>query len=658
LHCHFCGAALEALTVACPFCGAQPVLGERYEIRAVIGHGGMGEVFLAYDRRLANEVAIKRLTPQFSSSPELRDSLTKEARVMARLSDSAIVRLFDLADFSGDLYLIMEYVCGPSLREMIRDGYRATPLELAQLMGAICQGLTVAHGQGVIHRDLKPSNLLLALDGVARTAFAASKALPENLANAKVKIADFGIAKALADSGTTLTNAFSGTPGYMAPEQFRGEAPTPETDVYALGAITCELLTGKLPAQPPRTIESAHPAVTAVVAKAMSPARERRFHSAAAFYEALCQAIEGRSPIPPPLRPARPGLGSRQRATLALALLIAGAAAIFQVVRNPRSTRLAYIPPPARAHPVAIEWHSPPRVSELPPVVEAARGQLPEKGLMGPRQARVKWSIDLPITAGLKIVALGTDSTVYVTGLISGLCAIREGRVAWAYSTGMLGPSNVQFDDDGRIWFEADQSVYCVNRDGKGGRLPASFHVPRDWRSRAPGCYGHTLDGRTWKLDLDGQCTPAGAKTGPDGLTYAATDSPEILAVSATGAVKWRHAAACNAASLAPTLPNRMVYTCDDSSLHGLADGVENWKRTADGTINRDILSDGAGTIYFGDDGKTTGITHLHALDAQGRDRWTVDLQRAVVQNMALDGRRQIYVATSFMRTRLLCLGE
>lgn len=657
LHCQFCGAALEALTVTCPFCGAQPVLGGRYEIRAVIGRGGMGEVFLAYDRRLANEVALKRLTPQFSSAPELRDSLTKEARMMARLSDSAIVRLFDLADFDGDLYLIMEYVCGPSLRDMIREGYRASPLELAQLMGGICQGLSVAHRQGVIHRDLKPSNLLLALDGAERTGFAESKSLPKNLANAKVKIADFGIAKALADSRTTLTNAFSGTPGYMAPEQFRGEAPTPETDVYTLGAITCELLTGKLPAKPLRTIEGVHAAVTEVVAKAMSPAREQRFHSAAAFYEALCNAIEGRFLQRPPRRPARPGLNRKQRLVLAASFLFL-AAGILAVVVTTRRAR------PGRAYsfdnniPAAIEWHSPPRVTELPPVVEAAKGRLPENGLTGPRQARVKWSLDLPISTGLDIVALGKDSTVYVTGLSAGLCAVRDGKVAWAYSLGWMGPSNVQFDDGGRMWFEAEQSAYCLNRDGKGGRLPASFHPPKEQRYSPYGCSGHTLLGPNWKLDLDGQCTPAGVKTGPEGLIYVATDSPEILAVGANGIVKWQHKASCNPTSLAPTLPNRLVYTCEDRSLHGLADGVENWKRTMDGVINREMLADSAGTIYFGDYGKRTAITHLHAVDATGGDRWTFDMQQAVVHNMKFDDGRRLYVAASSLRTRLICLGE
>ena len=660
LHCQSCGAALEALTTSCPFCGAQPLLGDRYEIRANIGHGGMGEVFLAYDRRLANEVAIKRLTPQFSSSPELRDSLTKEARVMARLSDAAIVRLFDLANLDNDLYLVMEYVCGPSLREMIRAGYRTPPLELARVMGAICQGLSVAHREGVIHRDLKPSNLLLSLEGAERTAYTESKALPKSLANAQVKIGDFGIAKALADSGTTLTNAFSGTPGYMAPEQFRGETPSPETDVYALGVITCELLTGKLPPQPLRTIDGVHPAVTQVVAKAMSPARAGRFKSAAAFYQALVEAIEGKSPYRPPIRPAPPGLGRRQRLLAALAAaFVLGLAGVLIPLATLKTKKISITPLESfRDNPVAIEWHSPPRAAELPPVVEEARGRIPEKGLLGPKHARIKWSIDLSIPAGLKIVTLGTDSTAYVSGIDGGLCAIRDGKVAWAMKTGMMGASNVQFDEEGRIWFEGDDSVYCLNRDGKGGRLPASFHAPKRWRSHPYDCFRHTLTGPGWKMDLDGQCASAGAKIGADGLVYVATDLPEILAVGAGGAVKWRLPAACNAINLVAALPHRVVYTCEDRSLHGLVDGVEKWRQMADGTISRDVLADSDGNMYFGDYVRDTGASHVHMFDAQGDSRWTVDLQRASVADMALDGRGQLFVAASFFHTRLLCLGD
>jgi serine/threonine protein kinase len=160
------------------------VLGNRYEVLSVLGRGGTSEVFRAFDKRLQNDVALKRLSPQLASSQELRDSLTKEARILARLSDRAIVRLFDFDEFSGDLYLVLEYVSGPNLREMLRNGYKAPILELAWIMEQICQGLKVAHEAGVVHRDLKPGNLMLALRGGEQAAYTQSRTLPPSLANA------------------------------------------------------------------------------------------------------------------------------------------------------------------------------------------------------------------------------------------------------------------------------------------------------------------------------------------------------------------------------------------------------------------------------------------------------------------------------------------
>jgi serine/threonine protein kinase len=647
LHCQFCGAALEALTIACPFCGAQPVLGDRYEVRALIGQGGMGEVFLGYDRRLATEVAIKRLPPQFASSPELRDSLEKEARILARLSDGAIVRLFDQAEFYGGLYLILEYVCGPSLREMLRNGYKASLPELVALMGEICHGLTVAHKAGVIHRDLKPSNLLLSLEGDDRAAFAASRRLPANLVNANVKIADFGIAKAILESGTTLTNAFSGTPGYMAPEQFRGEVPGPETDVYALGVVTRELC----------VLEEAHPAVGQVVAKATSAARANRFASANAFYEALCEAIEGRSPIRPPIRPARRGLKRNQLFAIALFF---GALAIALIIAatNPRPhQRQALQQLPFDDDAVAIEWHSPPRVSELPPVIEEARGRVPRSGLAGPKKPKVLWKISIK-TEGVHIAAIGTDGTVYVTSF-EGLCAIRNGKVKWAYKTG-IGGSSIDIADDGRIWYHSMDDNYCLNRDGVGGRLPASIQRPEfdsDW-SRAHCVMSHTLAGPHWKVDLDGDCTTAGAVTAADGRAYVATDLPRIVAVSPVGRVEWTYAAPCNAINLIPTLPNRLVFACENSFLYALTGGKATWRVQTDGTFDRDMLADASGTVYYGDYGRETGVSHLHAVSAEGEPLWAMDMQRATVTNLALNNQRQLCLAASFLHSRVMCLGD
>ncbi|MEO8128501.1 MAG: serine/threonine-protein kinase, partial [Bryobacteraceae bacterium] len=531
MHCSFCGAALEALTTACLNCGAQPVLGDRYEVRALVGRGGMGEVFLAYDRKLDYEVALKRLPAQFASSPELRESLTKEARTMARLSDSGIVRLFDLAEFHGDVYIILEYVCGPTLREMLRGGYRASPLDLAHLLDGICRGLTAAHHAGVIHRDLKPSNLLIALEGAERAAFLTGKRLPASLRTANVKITDFGIAKAIAVSGTTMTNAFSGTPGYMAPEQFRGELPSPETDVYALGIVTCELLTGKLPSGPPAMLDGVHPAVTQVIATAMSPYRQQRFPSASAYYEALCNAIEGRVPQRAPLKPA--ALPTR-RIAAAIAIVFAifvciAILAIFLPTKTVKNRQII-VNTPFDNSAIQIDWHSPPRVTELPPIVEEARGRLPEKGLVGPLNPKEKWSASLRMT-GAHIAAIGIDGTVYLTAM-EGICAVRNGKLLWAYKSGMTGASDVQIDENGLIWYHSLDAKFCINRDGKGGRVPREMEAPPSHYSNYGCRMNNTAGGPHWSVELDGSCTPAGVTPAPDGRAYIATDLPEILAVN------------------------------------------------------------------------------------------------------------------------------
>ncbi len=656
MHCSFCGAALEAITTACPSCGAQPVLGERYEIRALIGRGGMGEVFLAFDRRLENEVALKRLPPQFASSPELRDSLTKEARIMARLSDSAIVRLFDLAEFHGDRYVILEYVCGPSLRQMIRGGYTASPLDLAHLLEEICRGLGVAHHAGVIHRDLKPSNLLIALEGAERSAFLAGKPLPANLRGKNVKITDFGIAKAIADSGSTMTNAFSGTPGYMAPEQFRGETPSPETDVYALGVVTFELLTGKLPTGPPAAIAGVHPAVAEVIAKAMSPFRQQRFASAASYCEALRNAIEGRAPVRPALKPAAVP-ARRLAAVLAVVFAIFVCIAILAISlprKTLRTTQLTKNPFDNSA--IEIDWHSPPRITELPPVIEEARGRVPDTGLAGPLNPKQKWTVSLR-TTGAHIAAVGTDGSVYLTSF-EGICAVRNGKLIWGYKAGMTGASDVQIDDNGLIWYHSLDATYCVNRDGVGGRLPRTVKGPESHYS-GYGCrMNNTAGGPHWTLELDGACTPAGVVAGLDGRAYIATDVPQILAVGPTGTVEWKFDAKCNPSMLIPTLPNQIVFACDNGSIRGLTGGKEMWKQSADGMFNPKLLADRTGTVYYGDYGRQSGITHLHAIDAHGKNLWTFDTGRATVSSLALDGKSRLYVAGSFLYTRVIALGD
>jgi len=202
-----------------------------YRILERIGAGGMGEVFLAYDSRLDRRVAIKRIRPGSEVTPASRERFRREARLAARLSHSAIVQVYDILEEEGSEYIVMEYVEGTTLRDQVRQGPLDVPaaLELARELAA---GLDTAHRQGIIHRDLKTENVLVSTSGGP-------------------KILDFGIAKRLLDSGEegslTADNAILGTCRAMSPEQARGEPLNPGTDLFALGVLLYEALTGTSP---------------------------------------------------------------------------------------------------------------------------------------------------------------------------------------------------------------------------------------------------------------------------------------------------------------------------------------------------------------------------------------------------------------------------
>ena len=624
----------------------------------VLGRGGTSEVFLAYDNRLQNEVALKRLSPQLASSSELRESLTKEARLLARLSDRAIVRLFDLEEFSGDLWLVLEYVCGPTLREMLRNGYRAKVLDVARIMEQICKGLKVAHDQGIIHRDLKPGNLMLALHGGEQAAFTQSGRLPSTCENATIKITDFGIAKAIADSRVTVTNAFSGTPGYMAPEQFRGEPASPETDVYALGVITYELLTGETPRGPVGAVAGAHPAVGAVVTKAMSAQRAFRFPSAMAFYEALCNAIEGRSPVRV-LKPAR-----THTVAMIVALLLGVMGGILTIVilanRPSKGTARAssgYIP---YEKPIEIAWLNMPHAPEPPPPVPDALGKPQLDGLTGPRNPKIAWTVLLDTIMSLRGTAIGRDGTVYVTSVMGQACAIHEGKLLWAYKVGMSTPilSDIQFDDEGRVWFKSLDVVYCLNRDGKGGRLPLSYKMPPE--KNEPRYHfistTHELWGPNLNMKLDANCI-GDVVARPGGPIYVALDSPQIMALDTSGKIEWKYTPSCDPKDLALAGPNRLLFTCDDNSIHEITGSKETWQRTLDGSISG-LLADANGTIYYGDYGHETGKTRFRAIDANGKELWNVDLGGGSIAGLGIGMDHQLIIRSSGVNQKIRCLRD
>src|SRR6185436_4316255 len=204
-----------------------------YRVIRPLGRGGMGEVFLAYDPRLDRQVAIKRIRPG-SDDPERRARFLREARVTAALSHPCIVQVFDFPSDEGADHIVMEYVPGTSLRDLLQQG----PLPLyarLRIAAAVAEGLAYAHGRGVVHRDLKTENVLVTPDG-------------------EVKIADFGIARrhpAAAGDATdeTLTQEgmVVGTRRVMSPEQACGEPPDSRSDLFSFGVLLYELFTGQSP---------------------------------------------------------------------------------------------------------------------------------------------------------------------------------------------------------------------------------------------------------------------------------------------------------------------------------------------------------------------------------------------------------------------------
>ncbi len=202
----------------------------RYRIEQRLGFGGMSTVHLAFDERLERAVAVKLLAEHLAEDPAFVSRFQREAQAAARLVHPNIVQVFDSGrdEGSGEYFIVMEYIEGSSCAEILReDGWMEVADALAIIEGA-CEGLDYAHRHGVVHRDVKPGNLLRSREG-------------------EVKLADFGIAKATEQSSITQVGAVLGTAAYLAPEQARGEEAGPSADMYALGVVAYQLISGRLP---------------------------------------------------------------------------------------------------------------------------------------------------------------------------------------------------------------------------------------------------------------------------------------------------------------------------------------------------------------------------------------------------------------------------
>ncbi len=294
----------------------QRIFNARYELHRRIARGGMADVFLARDSLLDRPVAVKVLFPEFATDPTFVQRFRREAQAAANLSHPNIVSVYDWGEEGGTYFIVMEYIEGRSLAQIIKDEGRLHPDRAADITADVAAALGFAHRNGVVHRDVKPGNVIISPTG-------------------QVNVADFGIARAVSNQeNLTQAGTVMGTATYFSPEQARGESVDPRSDVYSLGVVLYEMLTGRPPftgdspvsvaykhvqetPQPPRARNrDIPPALEAVVLKAMAKNTADRYASAEDLRADLRRFREGSQvtaaamvPPPPPADTATRAVG-------------------------------------------------------------------------------------------------------------------------------------------------------------------------------------------------------------------------------------------------------------------------------------------------------------------------------------------------------------
>ena len=336
------------------------LLGERYELGGLLGRGGMADVRIGRDLRLGRQVAIKQLRPDLASDDTFQARFGREAQSAASLNHPSIVAVYDTGE-STDVhgnhipYIVMEHVEGQTLRDVLRDGRRILPDRALSIVADVLGALDYSHRQGIIHRDIKPANVMLTPNG-------------------HVKVMDFGIARALADSSMTQTAAVIGTAQYLSPEQARGETVDARSDIYSTGCLLYELLTGRPPfiGESPVSVayqhvrEEARPPsqfnpdvsenIDNIVGKALAKRTDDRYQSAAEMKADIQRAVGG-GDISPPTQTSAMGATTAAAVDALAGLSGAQNTQLSPAVAAAATTTAGGPPvPPARQEPNRRKW--------------------------------------------------------------------------------------------------------------------------------------------------------------------------------------------------------------------------------------------------------------------------------------------------------------
>jgi eukaryotic-like serine/threonine-protein kinase len=327
------------------------ILNSRYELQQLIGTGGMADVYRARDNLLGRAVAVKVLHPQYAKDPVFIERFRHEAQAAANLNQPNIVNVFDWGIEDSTYYIVMEYVEGRDLKAIIVAGGPLLPERAVEIAMAICLALDAAHARGIVHRDIKPQNIIVTNEG-------------------QIKVMDFGIARTAGGSAMTQTGTIMGTAQYISPEQAQGRPADPRSDLYSLGVVLYEMLTGRVPFDGDNPVAIAYkhvredplapsllnpdisPELEAVVMKALAKNPENRYQTAMEMRSDLERCLEGSpvyaTPVLPPDDVARgqtqafaaQGAPPRRSRTawlwvLVIAILLAGIAVlIFALINN------------------------------------------------------------------------------------------------------------------------------------------------------------------------------------------------------------------------------------------------------------------------------------------------------------------------------------